>query len=108
MYEVGEEAEQEANRKARLKQQAEDADLVWLMELPQGRRVMWRLLGIAGLYRNPMLGDGDALTNFRCGKQAVGQELVANVHRLCPGYYFEMVKEQQHSDDAGASNSLER
>lgn len=92
------EDKRKADEKARLLRLREEDDLKWLMQHKQGRRFMWRLLGIAGLYRNPMQGDGDAFTNLRCGMQAVGQQMVAEIHGLCPERYFEMVKEQQGSD----------
>lgn len=98
------ETQEEADKRKRLLQLQDDTDIQWLMEHKQGRRVVWRVLGIAGLYRNPMQGDGDAFTNLRCGMQAVGQTLVADIHRLCPQSYFDMVKEQQGSGNGNADD----
>ena len=92
------ERQRRAEEKSTLERGQERDDISWLMANKQGRRFVWRLLGITGIYRNPMQGDGDAFTNLRCGMQAVGQQVVADIHEVCPERYFEMVKEQQSSD----------
>lgn len=78
----------------RLERNREIDDFKWLMGHRQGRRVMWRLLGVTGLFNNPHIpGTDDVL--FRCGKQNIGQLLNAEIHLLCPEQYFVMVKEYQ-------------
>lgn len=91
--------EEERNRLEALQA---DNDFKWVMDSRPGRAFIWRLLGEAGLYRNPMQGDGDAFTNLRCGMQSIGQSVIEKIHRLCPDKYMVMVKEQQRSDDAAA------
>jgi hypothetical protein len=78
----------------RLERNREVDDFKWLMGHRQGRRFMWRLLGMTGLYRNPHIpGTDDVL--FRCGEQNIGQRLNAEIHGICPEHYPVMVKEHQ-------------
>lgn len=86
--------EAEATRQQRLR---EESDFKFIMGSKQGRRFMWRLLGITGLFRNPFAGDEGA-TAFRCGEANIGQQLLAEIHGLCPERYVEMLKEQQRDD----------
>lgn len=78
----------------RVERNREVDDFMWLMGHKQGKRFMWRLLGITGLFRNPHIpGTEDVL--FRCGEQNIGQQLLAEIHTFCPERYNEMVKEHQ-------------
>jgi hypothetical protein len=79
----------------RLYREQEVSDFKWLMAHKQGRRVMWRLLGMTGLFRNPYIAGDDSGTHFRCGEQNVGQQLMAEIHGLCPEHYHTMTKEYQ-------------
>lgn len=85
-------AEAEARR---IERDREVDDFRWLMGHKQGKRFMWRLLGMTGLYRNPHIPGSTDDVLFRCGEQNIGQKLNAEIHLLCPERYNEMVKEQQ-------------
>lgn len=77
---------------ARLKRAREMDDFKWLMGHKQGRRIMWRMLEVTGVFRNPHIpGTEDVL--FRCGMQNVGQVLMAEIHTICPEHYPTMTKE---------------
>lgn len=73
-------------------------DFKWLMANKQGRRIIWRLLGLTGLFRNAFVPGDQAVTGFRCGEQNIGHRLLSEIHELCPEKYHEMVKEQQKND----------
>ena len=79
-----------------LQRRIEVDDFKWLMNSKQGRRFMWRLLALAGVFRNPFAGAGlESQTAFNCGLQAMGQTLMSEIHEHCPEQYHSMVKEQQ-------------
>jgi hypothetical protein len=80
---------------ARLKRDREVDDFKWLLAHKQGRRVMWRMLGLTGVFRTPFVPGRDGRTEFNAGAQNVGQALLAEIHELCPEQYHAMVKEQQ-------------
>jgi hypothetical protein len=67
-------------------------DLKWLMADKRGRRIMWWLLTITGVFLNPFTGNSE--TFFKCGKQFIGQVLMADVNLHTPEKYETMVKEQ--------------
>lgn len=67
-------------------------DFKWLMADKRGRRIMWWLLTITGVFLNPFTGNSE--TFFRCGKQLIGQTLLADVNLHTPEKYETMVKEQ--------------
>lgn len=78
----------------RLQRDREVDDFKWLMGHRQGRRVMWRLLSMTGVFRNPHIpGTEDVL--FRCGEQNIGQQLMGEIHTICPEHYTTMTREQQ-------------
>lgn len=86
-----------------LARQREIEDFKWFMGSRQGRRVMWRLLSEAGVFRNPhQMGALSEDNAFRAGVQYVGQMLVTEIHALCPEQYHTMVMEQL---DASRTNS---
>ncbi len=78
----------------RLQQQLDEDDFKWIMQDKRGRRFMWRLLGLAGVFVNPFTAARES-TDFNCGKQIIGQTMIAEIHRLCSEHYHVMVKEQQ-------------
>lgn len=82
----------------RLQRAREVDDFKWLMGHKQGRRLMWKLLGLTGLFRNPFQpGSPEGTTEFRCGEQNIGQQYLVEIHTHCPEEYERMVREQQNA-----------
>ena len=71
-------------------------DLRNTMSTPHGRRLMWHILSTCGLYANCFDGSG-ARTAFNCGRQAVGQQLLAEILAAAPDEYMTMQREQASS-----------
>jgi hypothetical protein len=80
-------------RKGKVERDEEAADFKWLMSDARGRRFMWRLLGLTGLYRNPFTGNSE--TFFRCGSMSIGQNLLAQITELAPEAYLKMIEEHR-------------
>ncbi len=91
-----EQAEVTRNRVARQKAEQEQADFVWLMGSKRGRRIVWRWLARAGVFRSSFDPD-PALMAFREGEKNEGLRVLAQVHEFCPGLYPQMVEE--NADD---------
>lgn len=89
---------------ARLKRETEEADIRWLMSCKQGRRIVWRLLESAGVYRLSYVQSDALTTAFNEGKRNGGLKLMAQVHALCPELYPVMVKEAHDADDRPGSD----
>jgi len=86
------EAAAELQRKQ--EQERRDAeDFAWLMEHPQGRRFVWRLLDRAGVYRTSFHSSG-SVTAFNEGKRDIGLWVMTELHDHAPGALLEMITER--------------
>lgn len=97
-------ADAEQAKAERQKRIVEESDFKFIMGTKQGRRFMWRLLSITGLFQNPYRG-GAEFAGFHSGEQNVGQQLLAEIHGLCPERYVDMLKEQQDNERSRNSRS---
>jgi hypothetical protein len=80
--------------RAKREKDVEDADVRWLMSRRAGRRIVWRLLERAGVFRISYQPGMDALTAvFNEGKRNEGNYLLGRINELCPDLYVLMTKE---------------
>lgn len=91
-------AEQEA--KKRLAQEVEDEDLKWLMASKRGRRIVWRLLEVAGVFRISFNTNAMQMA-FNEGNRNYGNKLLNSIHMLSPELYPVMVREALNGRDDG-------
>lgn len=83
----------EQHVRARLVRETEEADLKWLMGNKRGRRILWRLLDRAGVFRLSFNTNAMQMA-FAEGNRNEGLRILAQIHTLCPELYPVMVKEQ--------------
>jgi len=99
-------AEQETRIK--LVRDTEESDLKWLMSSKRGRRIVWRQLDRAGVFRLSFNTNAMAMA-FAEGNRNEGLHVLAQIHTLCPELYPVMVKEATHDnrnhDDATGSRN---
>ena len=69
-------------------------DIKWLMGNRQGRRIVWRQLDRAGVYRTSFGGNADT-TNFNEGQRNMGLMLIADIHAHAPEAYTQMLAESR-------------
>ena len=97
----------DAEQRNRLARDAEASDLKWLMSSKRGRRIVWRLLDRAGVFRLSFNTNSMQMA-FAEGNRNEGLRVLAQIHTLCPELYPVMVKEQAHdnrnSDDGNSRN----
>lgn len=74
----------------------EVADFKWIMSNPRGRRFVWRLLKLAGVFRCSFTGSSE--TFFREGERNIGLKVLALIHEHTPGAYSEMLEEQREHE----------
>lgn len=87
----------DSNLRNKLAKDTEEADLKRLMRLKWGRRIVWRLLDRAGVYR--LSFDGNPLVMaFNEGNRNEGLRVLAQINTLCPELYHLMVKEQTNDN----------
>jgi hypothetical protein len=83
-----------AERDKRLRER-ELSDIVRVLRLAEGRRLMWRLLSVSGVLRNPFAGDNR--TDYNCGKQSVGQVFWADI---TPEAFLQMQNEYKSEQES--------
>ncbi len=93
-----------AEKAAKSVRRQRDEALRWLMADLRGRRIVWSLLGKAGVFRSSMASSPE-LTAFNEGRRDIGLALLADVMRLCPENYALMQSEQAAADTAQHAKS---
>lgn len=81
----------------RLERQNEEADVKWLMSSKRGRRIVWRLLDHAGVFRSSFNTNAMSMA-FAEGGRNYGLRMLGMVHTLCPEQYPAMMKEQASNE----------
>jgi hypothetical protein len=70
--------------KTKLREKRNAADLACLLKMPQGRRVLWRIMQAARLHEHGFVpGDGLA-TAFHCGQKSIGLFLQSEIEQISP------------------------
>ena len=90
----------------RIDRQNEESDIKWLMSSKRGRRFIWRLLELAGVFRSSFNTNAMAMS-FSEGNRNYGFQLLNQIHTLCPELYPTMIKEQKNvrnADDGSRTN----
>jgi len=86
-------AEDVTQQAANLKK-TEIEDIKWLMSSPRGRRLVWWLLDVSGIYRTSFSSSRN-VTDFNEGGRNVGLRLLARVNDHCLDSYEKMLQEQR-------------
>ena len=97
----------ERELRERLARENEEADLKWLMGNKRGRRVIWRLMDQAGVFRSSFNTNAMAMS-FAEGHRNYGLRILGMIHTQCPELYPTMMKEQtadERTNDDGSRNS---
>lgn len=82
--------------KAAQRRRIEIGDFAWLMSDKRGRRIVWRILEQAGVYRTSFTGNSS--TFFNEGKRSMGLFVLSEVHEIAPDALPQMLKEQKSYD----------
>ena len=87
-----EKSQSDTETRARLAQKAEEDDYQWLMSSRRGRRVVWRLLEQAGVFRSSFNPTAMQMA-FNEGNRNFGIRTLGLIHQYCPELYPQMMKE---------------
>ncbi len=82
----------ERRRQDKIKTDQEKQDVVEVMNTASGRRLVYKLLSRAGIYRCSFNGQSNG-TIFAEGGRNQGLMLLADVQTFAPGSYLIMLKE---------------
>lgn len=85
-------AREDKQLRTKLERETEEADLKWLMGTRRGRRIVWRQLERAGVFRSTFNTNAMQMA-FSEGNRNAGLYTLAQIHTLCPELYTTMVRE---------------
>jgi hypothetical protein len=102
-FKAQESARAEADAKERREDETEGADIKWLMGSRRGRRMVWRLLEQAGVFRSSFNPTAMQMA-FNEGNRNYGNRTLALVHQHCPELYPQMLKEHSHGKSDGRAH----
>lgn len=88
----------QADTRAKVVRDTEEADFKWLMGNRRGRRIVWRALDRAGVFRLSFNTNAMAMA-FAEGNRNEGLRTIMQIHALCPDLYHVMVKEAHDARD---------
>lgn len=83
-----------AVRKEKFNRDTELNDIRQVLSSLQGRRFVWKYLGVCGVDRISF-GNGNDNTNFLEGQRNVGLKLKADIVDADPEYFLQMIKESK-------------
>ena len=94
-----ERAESEQGQRNKLAKDTEESDLKWLMGSKRGRRIIWRQLEQAGVFRLSFNTNAMQMS-FAEGNRNAGNRLLALVIDVCPDALTMMLNEskEKHED----------
>ena len=78
--------------KQKLADQTENDDVKWLMGSKRGRRILWRFLDRAGVYRSSFHQNSMTMA-FNEGVRNEGLRLLATINTAAPDLFATMTKE---------------
>lgn len=78
---------------AKARDDAFDDALLWVLSDARGRRVMWWLLSVCGVFRVSFTGNSQ--TFFNEGMRNVGLQVMGRIMKVKPSVYEEMHRESQ-------------
>lgn len=94
----------ELKAQRRLAQEVEEQDLKWLMANKRGRRIVWRLLEEAGVFRISFNTNAMQMA-FNEGTRNYGNKLLNSIHMLCPELYPVMQREALNGRDSDGNGN---
>ena len=92
--------------KKRMLEKRNAADLVAILKMPQGRRLLWRILQASQLQHHGFVPADPYATDFHCGQKSLGLFLQNQILEVAPlmlaqmrsEYQSEVISEQKQID----------
>lgn len=81
----------------RFAKRKEQEDIQFLLSTPQGRRYIWKVLSICGVYRQSAVDSG-SWTYFNEGRRSVGLKLLDEVMIADAAAYLKMIDENKQDE----------
>ena len=72
--------------------------LAYVLSLPQGRKVLWDILAVSGLYKSTFSLESARLSDFMAGSRNIGVAIWTDCQLVSPEFTAIMIKEQGNVD----------
>lgn len=92
-----------AQDKAQRLRDRELFDVKKQLSTPEGRRLMFRILDMAGVFRLSFVANSDRLTSYNEGRRSIGNTLLIDIMQECPNMLLQMQRE--HDSEAQANKN---
>lgn len=79
--------------------------LAYILSLPQGRKVLWDIFAVTGLYHQPLVPGDPETTAMNCGRLNNGLILYKDCMTVSPELTAMMLKEQGNYDNGNSTNN---
>lgn len=79
------------NELSRRKRDREDGDLRKILSIPEGRRLIWKILSETGIYRSSFTGNSETFYNE--GRRRIGLFILEEIMKVKPEAYTQMQQE---------------
>lgn len=80
--------------------------LAYVLSLPQGRKVLWDILGVSGIYKQSFDPNSGRVSDFNSGARNIGVVLWTDCQLVSPEFTAIMIKEQGNADRREQNSSL--
>ncbi len=67
-------------------------DTLKVLKTPEGRRFIWHIISLAGIFRDPFTANANT-TGYLCGRQSIGRDLLIDLEEADPNAFFRMHQE---------------
>ena len=81
-----------AAEKEKLERQKDLWDIKKILKIPEGRRLIWRLMSRAGICRNPFDAN-NSIQSFNSGRMSIGLEILQDINEANPAAFAQMQNE---------------
>lgn len=92
------------DKRRTLSKDTEEGDLKWLMGSKRGRRIVWRLLDRAGIFKISFSTNAMTMA-FAEGARNEGLQTLNMIHSVCPEMYQTMVREANERTNIDDGNN---
>jgi hypothetical protein len=89
-------AVRKSEQKSKSARDRELNDFRFIVQTPEGRRYVWRLLSATGVFRTSFTGN--STTFFNEGMRNIGLMIMADLNEACPERYQQMMNEARHEE----------
>lgn len=90
--------------KAERRRNRELSDLVKILQIPEGRRFLWRAMGQGGIFLDPYVQGDSYATTYNSGRKSVSLWALREVMAADPNAFTRMQRE--HESEAKSEETL--